>query len=121
MKDALSIFGKVLLVAIVSLIVLAVVVWGLGLIQVPLYSIERKGIQQSLPYVQSKQVELTTLTERYQSIEVEVAKFEGNENVVTQLRSQQKAILIEMRQAANLIPEDAVPNEARALLRRGGR
>jgi len=82
-------------------------------------NIEREAIQHSNAYIQSKVSRMTDLKAEYLRLDSKANEFSGNESVVASLRAQQKAILDQMWEAYNLIPNDArnsVPQNIREFL-----
>ncbi|MBI4137308.1 hypothetical protein HY469_04565 [Candidatus Roizmanbacteria bacterium] len=104
-----------------TVIVLVVIASATGLITLPwVYNIEREAVQHSNVYVQSKVKELSDLKAQYERLEVQAAKYENNESVAKAYRSQQAAVVNQMWDAYDLIPQDirgdVVPDHIRSFL-----
>ena len=86
--------------------------WGFALAGKPLRIFEagvsRQVVQESLPYVQSKQIALTEMKTQWERLQT-VAVTYDDPQVVTQLRAQQRALIDQMKVEAALIPNNIPP------------
>lgn len=119
-RETRGVMGFVFWVGL-TIIILVVIASATGLITLPwVYNIQREAVQHSNPYVQSKVKELSDLKAQYERIEVEATKYKDNEDVAKSYRSQQAAVINQMWDAYDLIPQDirgeVVPDHIRSFL-----
>lgn len=100
------------------LLVLMVIGWGLQSAGIISMNIERETVQHSRQYTESKQAKMQNLYTQYANLQTEVIDFdaEGKTEQANARRSQQKAILAQMRREVTNIPKSQIPEEIRSIL-----
>lgn len=100
---------------LVTVVVLAIVtLLGMALTGTGIFfrDIEREVVQHSRQYTETKTGILQSLHSDWLALESEIKALSGdpgNQSIVDAKRSQQKAIVRQMRSEADLIPESEVP------------
>ncbi len=81
---------------------------------------QREAVQHSNAYVQSKVAQMSDLKASYERLDVQIALYQNNPAVQDAYKAQQAAIVDQMWQTYDLIPEDirrdVVPQDIRTFL-----
>jgi hypothetical protein len=98
---------------LICIALLAVFSWSIHLFDVWAYNTtERIGVQQSLPYIQTKQAELVNLVQQVKSLDTKIAETD-DEQLINTYKAQKRSIINKIEQDKSFIPADQVPVEAR--------
>ena len=70
---------------------------------------ERTNIQHSRQYTTTQKTKLLQLCTSYDELQTQKSLYKNNQQVMEGLNNQEKGLLIQMKQAAGLIPKEEVP------------
>lgn len=82
--------------------------------------LERSAFTASHQYIEARRTKLTTMTEQWHAITVEIVRADRDNNLALKdsLTAQRNALLAQIRQAAFQIPDKDIPSTTRTILRR---
>ena len=115
-----GIMKRYILYSILVLIILVGLFWGLTAANIITLGIQREATQHSQPYTETKVSLLYSLYNDWLELDAEIAEFKvlGETDIVKAKQSQQKALIRQMKEEANYIPDGEVPAEIKSFLRR---
>lgn len=70
---------------------------------------EREAAVESHQYIEARKTEVITDIQKHDELTTNIAKFEGNDKVVSGLKSQQKSLEHKIQAALSKIPKDEWP------------
>jgi len=101
------------LVLVLIIVLFSALGWGTTLVNTFMgNTVQRIGVQQSLPYIQTKQAELVELVQQVRAMDSKIAETDDTQLAQT-YRAQRQAIINKIEQDRSFIPADQVPVEAR--------